>query len=274
MKIFQIGMDEVLKMQADGLEQSYENFKEKFKEKKTTDDCYTPENVYEAVADWVQKEYGRNRDGFVRPFWPGGDYKEFSYTEGGTVVDNPTFSILAEIVRWYCEKDIKFFLFAPALTLFSAQNADVSYLAAGCCITYENGAEVLTSFITNLDDCRVRTCPDLYKAVEEANKQNVRADKKKHPKYDYPDEVITAAIVQRMTQRGIYWKVKKNECIKVNALDDQKQYKKTIFGTGFLISEQAAAERAEAERRAKGQLSQTQRWKLSEREKGIIATLK
>ena len=280
MKIFQIGMDEVLKMQHEGQEQSYENFVDKFKEKKTTDDCYTPENVYEAVAEWVQKEYGRDKEKFVRPFWPGGDYKEFNYSEGGTVVDNPPFSILSEIVKFYCEKDIKFFLFAPALTLFSTRNIDISYLAAGCGITYENGAIVRTSFLTNLDDCSVRTCPELYKAIEEANKQNIKTIKSELPKYEYPNEVITAAGVQRLSQYGIDWKVSKKECTKIYALDDQKKYKKTIFGGGFLISERAAAKYAEAKATALKDaeakataLKDAQRWELSEREKQIIATL-
>ena len=34
----------------------YEAFVEKFKPKKTTDDCYTPPEVYEAVADFVAEE--------------------------------------------------------------------------------------------------------------------------------------------------------------------------------------------------------------------------
>lgn len=48
----------------------YNAFVEKFKPKKTTDDCYTPDIVYNAVAEWVQKEYGKNKNSFVRPFWP------------------------------------------------------------------------------------------------------------------------------------------------------------------------------------------------------------
>lgn len=51
----------------------YAAFVEKFKPKKTTDDCYTPENIYDVVADWVAEEYGADRDAFVRPFWPGAD---------------------------------------------------------------------------------------------------------------------------------------------------------------------------------------------------------
>lgn len=35
----------------------YEGFVDKFKPKKTTDDCYTPPNVYEAIKDWVVNEY-------------------------------------------------------------------------------------------------------------------------------------------------------------------------------------------------------------------------
>ena len=56
--------------------EDYEGFVEKFKPKLTTDDCYTPTIVYEAVADWTAKEYGLDKFNFVRPFYPGGDYAE------------------------------------------------------------------------------------------------------------------------------------------------------------------------------------------------------
>lgn len=49
---------------------TYEEFVEKFKPKKTTDDCYTPPVVYDAVADWVASEYGVDRDNFVPLFTP------------------------------------------------------------------------------------------------------------------------------------------------------------------------------------------------------------
>lgn len=35
---------------------TYEEFVDKFKPKKTTDDCYTPGAIYEAVKDWAIKE--------------------------------------------------------------------------------------------------------------------------------------------------------------------------------------------------------------------------
>lgn len=40
--------------------ETYEEFVEKFKPKLTTDDCYTPPIVYDAVADWVASEYNLN----------------------------------------------------------------------------------------------------------------------------------------------------------------------------------------------------------------------
>ena len=53
----------------------YAAFVEKFKPKKTTDDCYTPQNIYEAVLRWAVKEYGIDPENIVRPFWPGGTSK-------------------------------------------------------------------------------------------------------------------------------------------------------------------------------------------------------
>ena len=33
--------------------EDYDGFVEKFKPKKTTDDCYTPPDVYDCVSDWA-----------------------------------------------------------------------------------------------------------------------------------------------------------------------------------------------------------------------------
>lgn len=98
---------------------TYEEFVEKFKPKRTTDDCMTPPLIYDAVLSWVVKEYNINPDDVIRPFWPGKDYQKEEYPEGCIVVDNPPFSILSSICEWYLERNIKFFLFAPGLTLFS-----------------------------------------------------------------------------------------------------------------------------------------------------------
>ena len=53
----------------------------------------------------------------------------------------------------------------------------------------------------------------------------------------------------------------------------QKEQGKTIFGSGFLLSERAAAERAAAERAAAERAAATV-WILSDRERQIIENLK
>jgi hypothetical protein len=97
-----------------------EAFKEKFIPKRTTDDCYTPANIFDAVLNWAADKYGFDRKKIIRPFFPGADYKSANYPKGYTVVDNPPFSIFSEIVKYYCANDIPFFLFAPALTMGGA----------------------------------------------------------------------------------------------------------------------------------------------------------
>jgi hypothetical protein len=117
----QLMLAEVAEMDAKASAEQYDAFVDKFKPKKTTDDCYTPDNIMEAVQDWVAAEYHRDKALFVRPFWPGADYTQADYPDGCTVVDNPPFSILAQIATWYSERGIPFFLFGPALTICSAR---------------------------------------------------------------------------------------------------------------------------------------------------------
>ena len=252
----------------------YNDFLDKFEAPKTTDDCYTPDNIYDAIADWVAKEYGVERSHFVRPFYPGGDYQKHKYKTGDVVVDNPPFSILSEILRWYAENGIRFFLFSPGLTPFSsAAAANVSVLACGVTITYENNAQIATSFLTNLEDAglRIRTAPDLYKIVDDVNKENLRAMRREIPKYNYPPELVTAAMCNRYAKYGIDYRVARSESYLTEALDAQKEAGKAIFGKGYLLSERAAAERAAAERaaaeRAAAERAAAQVWELSERER-------
>nr|DAJ20254.1 MAG TPA: DNA N-6-adenine-methyltransferase [Siphoviridae sp. ctjRi1] len=137
------------------LGESYEEFVEKFKPKKTTDDCYTPPRVYEAVKDWAVKEYGVDPAKIVRPFYPGGDYERFEYPKGCCVLDNPPFSILAKILRHYDERGIAYFLFAPTMTLFSSMKFSLGGgIVTDIAVEYENGAKVNTSFVTSLGDAR------------------------------------------------------------------------------------------------------------------------
>ena len=250
----------------------YDAFLGKFEAKKTTDDCYTPENVYDAVLAWVRTEYELPESTpIVRPFWPGGDFEHFDYPAGCVVVDNPPFSIRAQIIDIYQRRAIRFFLFSPALTLLTMRSG-VCHIATGVSIRYENGAEVNTSFVTNLEDCTLRTAPKLYEAIEAANRANLTAVKKHVPKYTYPDYVVTAAIAQRWCRYGVEYRLQAQDCVGVGALDAQRRAGKKIFGYGYLLSERAAAERAAAERAA-AERAAAEIWKLSEREKQIVSDL-
>jgi len=252
----------------------YNEFLDKFELKKTTDDCYTPDLVYEAVAEWVAKEYGVDRSRFVRPFYPGGDYQKEKYAKDAVVVDNPPFSIMVQILNWYNDHGIRFFLFAPTLTLFSSSSSTCCAIPTGASVVYENGASVNTSFLTNLEDpmLRVRTAPELNKAVQDASDETQKVLHKELPKYSYPDEVITSAMVARWSKYGVDFRLSVMDSIQIDALDAQNEAGKTIFGKGYLLSERAAAERAAAERAA-AERAAAMRWKLSERERAIVRSL-
>lgn len=154
-----------------GNDEDYKKFVEKFQPKKTTDDCYTPPAVYDAVCDYLEEEYHLNRVDIVRPFVPGGDYKNYQYPANAIVVDNPPFSIMKEILTFYKEREIPFFLFAQAKTIL--QHASSGSCAVCVCanVVYENGAEVGTSFYSGLPQDRgilAKSAPKLASAIRKA----------------------------------------------------------------------------------------------------------
>ena len=245
----------------------HKEFVDKFKPKLTTDDCYTPEKVYAAVRDWAVEYYGLEGREIVRPFWSGGDYENHDYPAGCVVIDNPPFSIISKICRFYADNGIDYFLFAPALTLFSANLGN--YLPEMAAVTYENGANVKTSFVTSLGDWKIDANADLYKVVTAANKESLKGRKapKQLPKYSYPPNVLTSTMMQGIMHKGITYRVKAESVHFVRSLESQRKQKKVIFGSGFLLSEKAAAEKAAAEKAA------AERWTLSDEEWAIVQSL-
>lgn len=253
-------------------DEEYQEFLQKFELKKTTDDCYTPQLVYDAVADYVAVKYGLEKKNFLRPFYPGGDYQKEKYKPTDVIVDNPPFSIISEILKFYNDNNIKFFLFAPHLTVFSS-SAFASCVICGVTVTYENKANVATSFITNLENCAFRSSPTLFRKIKEANDENLRQQRKELLKYSYPLSVITSNMLTAYARYGIDFEVGKDECYFIRQLDSQKKAKKALYGAGYLISELKKAEREKAERE-KAEREKASVWELSEREKMIIETLK
>ena len=99
---------------------NYDDFVSKFEPKKTTDDCITPTDVYQIVLNHVHEKCNLQGKQIIRPFFPGGDYENIDYPDNAVVIDNPPFSIITQICRYYINNSIQFFLFAPHLTAFTA----------------------------------------------------------------------------------------------------------------------------------------------------------
>lgn len=251
--------------------EEYDAFAEKFKPKLTTDDCYTPDNIYEVVRGWAVQRYSLDGCPVIRPFYPGGNYAEAEYPEGCVVIDNPPFSILSEICRFYDEREIPYFLFAPGLTLFSVASGSCNYLPVGVTVTYENGANVHTSFVTNLGGVKIEIAPDLYQVIDEENDKNLRDLHAELPNYVYPDCVVSVS-VNKLAKYGQSLKIMAKDAQFMRALDAQKEAGKTIFGCGFLLSEKAAAEKAAAEK-AVAEKAAAIEWSLSEREQLLVQQL-
>lgn len=251
----------------------YDAFIDKFKAKKTTDDCYTPPEVYNCVLKYVAEKCNIKGAKIVRPFYPGGDYENCEYPEGCIVIDNPPFSILSQIAKFYKEKDIKFFLFAPHLTLFSPR-MDYTRIVVGASVVYENGANVKTSFISNLfEDIAVMSDLQLYRELEKINELK----KVNLPKYKYPPAVLTVSAIQWCLERGVSMLFRKSELYQIAGLTSQKKYKKSIFGAGYLLSEKATERKVSAEKAAAEKAAAEKEniivWELSEKEKEIIKPL-
>lgn len=249
--------------------ETYEQFVEKFEPKKTTDDCYTPAPVYDAIRDWVLEQWPDLADAqIVRPFWPGGDYEAYDYPPGCVVIDNPPFSMLAKIRRHYIERGIKYFLFAPALTVMSANVAD-SIVATNSAIVYDNGAVVRTAFVTNLPGPKLRSAPTLGAAIKKA--AGAVMEVKRRPRYVYPPEVINFSVLESAARYGIEATFEADEVHSVQSLDSQRAVGKTIFGYGYLVG----SERARDLHRQIGEAKATRTivWELSERERAIVADL-
>ena len=252
-------------------DEGYNEFVDKFKPKLTTDDCFTPSQVYEAAKDWAVKEYGWKGRPIIRPFYPGGDYQNEKYPKNCVVIDNPPFSIMSEIVTFYAERNIDYFLFAPHLTVLGIRAAK-SRVAVGVDVIYENGAKVITSFVSSCG-ATIRSAPLLYELVDKAAKEYAKELRGAElPIYKYPPEVMTATRLSVLSQYGQEFAC--DDCVRISELDSQKEQGKAIFGNGYLIDSGSAEQAARAEQAIRQEREKSAIiWELSEREKEIIKEL-
>lgn len=239
----------------------YLEWLKKFENKKTTDDCFTPVEVYDALIGWLKKE-GKIREGqkVVRPFYPGGDYTAEEYPAGCVVVDNPPFSIMKDIVAFYDKKRIPFFLFFDSRTLFGkayVNNERICLLPICASVKYENGAVVNTSFMSSLfPGLRIYAPGELRKIIEDSQ---VKPDEKVQLDFD--------PHVRRFSSFGTA--VRYGETIKIKNIrpfDNEH-----LYGGGILIGDDDVAKLDEVMERTREKIEE-ERERLAEERNGQKGT--
>lgn len=249
----------------------YESFLAKFKENpKTTDECWTPKDVYEAVLKYVGEVYPLEGKQILRPFYPGGDYEHAEYPADGVVVDNPPFSIFTKICRFYIEHKIPFFLFGPALTIFSCCKHGATAVVVGSPIVFTNGTKVPCNFASNLfGNVLALSSPRLEELIKECPSQNVAVAL---PKYDYPDNLLSVSDLQTLAHRGVEFIVERESCACVRKLSAMPKGK-SLFGDHYLLSSAKAKAKTKAKAKVKAKAENRIPIPLSSAEIEIVNSL-
>ena len=219
----------------------YESFVAKFQDKeKTTDDTYTPKDVYEAVVKYVGEIYDLTDKQILRPFYPGGDYKNAEYPDNGVVIDNPPFSIFTEITKFFAQRDIPFFLFGNGLTIFNVCGVCTA-VVADTQIKFENKAVVKCNFASNLypHDVIATTAIKLRKYIEDCPSQ--QKDTKELRKVVKPECVLSVSDMQTIANGDEDFAVCREESRIIKKFGGE-----ALFGNHLLISKAKAQAKAQA----------------------------
>lgn len=211
----------------------YEQFLKKFTTDPTTDDCITPEPIYNAVRDFFVKKYGLENKKIVRPFWYGNDYKELAlgYDEDTVVIDNPPFSLTKEILKFYNERGVKFVIFCPGLTATWYAKENTVYLLKES-LTYENKAKVKSGFVTNLDESGAAfiLSRELNRKLKKTDEE-CRNYKAKRKNTNFPRNLLSAAKLCKFAD--IDAAIPREACEFVRNYDGR-----SIFGCGFYVPDE------------------------------------
>ena len=217
------------------MNEAYEEWRSKFDKERemTTDDCYTPPQVYEFVKNYFCKYYGIDEAKIIRPFYPGGDYKNEDYTDK-VVLDNPPFSILTEIIAFYQTNNIPFIMFCNGTTGTTKTHGLLTYHIGGT-VVYENHARVSTAFVTNMDKEDA-----IVSNIDFCNQLEQLTQKHTHKIQRWAMDEISLATVKKTN-----WILKKSEIV-----CDIHERRKDAFGLGYVITMEAGIRRNEAEKEA------------------------
>ena len=223
----------------------YEAYVAKFADApKTTDDTYTPPDVYEAVVGWLS-EKGKITGGtrIIRPFYPGGDFEGADYPPGCAVIDNPPFSIVSKVCKWYVSRGIGFFLFCPALT--SARLSDFcTVIQIGVPIRFENGVRLPVAFASNMfGSAAAIAAGDLTQKIDGCESQ--KKDTKEIRKIQWPAEVLTVSALRSIAADGGAFELDRRCSVMVLKIGGEE-----IFGGAWLSAEAAKAAKAAEEAKA------------------------
>lgn len=218
----------------------------KFKDgPKTTDDTYTPKDVYEAVLQYVSEVYDMTGKQVLRPFYPGGDYENAEYPENGVVIDNPPFSMFTKICRFYSERNIPFFLFGPGMTIMSVCGYCTAVII-GTSITFSNGAVVNCNFATNLlGEIAATTAVRLTKLIKACPSQNRKVNL---PVRAYPPELVSVSNLQTIARGDDDFAIPLSNCRIVKNIGGVD-----LFGDHLLTSTLLGEAKEQAVERAKEQ---------------------
>ena len=144
--------------------------------------------------------------------------------------------------------------------------ADCTLVACGSSVTYENGAQVNTSFVTNmLGDCLCCSAPELYRALDTAEKQ--MRPLKNLRKLSFPCNVLRVSSLNTMSKAGIDFRIGKDEgCVVTKACEFKE------FGNSTLLSDKATERKLAAEKLAAEKLA-AEKLELNARSLELIAKL-
>ena len=244
----------------------YESFISKFTENpKTTDECWTPQDVYEAVVRYVGEIVDLTGKEILRPFYPGGDYVNAEYPENGVVIDNPPFSTFTKICRFYSNANVPFFLFGPGLSISSCCRYCTAVIVADQ-IKFTNGAKVRCNFATNLmGDTLITTAVNLTRYISQCPSQD---EKVNLPSYVYPEEVLSVSDFQTIAKGNEDFSLTRSDAIIIKSLDLHPK-KSGLFCEHFL-AKKAAAKKAAAKKAVHLELSAREKRLVEELEQNVL----
>lgn len=216
--------------QQGGKAETIEEWEQKLKKKTATDDCMTPPAVYSAVVAWAVNRYGYQGRPIVRPFWPGKDYKTMAYPEGCVVIDNPPFSIMSELLRFYTARGIDYFLFANGMTVLGCPCK--SHVIVGTQIIYDNALVLNTAFVSSQGPL-IEVSPELADAIDTAQ-QKAKTTPKKPYKFD--PHIISIGKLLQIARRGEAYTCERGHFVR--KLDAGPPG--GIYGAGFIVGDKDA----------------------------------